>query len=608
MRGLNLTAPEYDADKSAATAAQGGDGDEDEVQVDAGDKAALEAELKAANVGSLIACTAHDFEKDDDDNFHIDYLTIATNLRSWNYNIKQSQRSGVKVIAGRIIPALATTTAMVCGLVDIEFCKLVLGLQNLGNSKFLQSNINLATGSEAFSVFNPNQPEEATNLNKSNLATFPSFTTWDRLDYHGDLTGAELAAQLGRDFGVIVSNLAGETSYNPAKSVALWKEGEAGGATLSATFLEKFATGAEEKDRSAQGKKAAMAVMKMFAKEPLEGVEVNVAPHDEYAYQVRMQGPAGTPYEGGVFLLDIKLPIEYPQKAPTLSFVTPIEHCNISDGVPCPGLLSLSADRWSPAMNVHSVMRQLDQLLKDQSKGDALRPELASMDDAAFYALAQEATAKYAVPEQEFPPAPPKKVAEKKQVWAHNYLVLKGDFLNDAGEQAFLPRIKLTFGSGGDSAIQALQDENEALKAELEQLKKGGAGGGGGAVAMEKCDAGVEAAVMAMELELDDFGKVTPTTCYKVPAERVGVLVSVAPSLTPANAVAVTCTTSDGEVVETIVNAESMEQCLFTDPIMYTEGPIANLVEAQFEPEGPWVLSRATVEGVEGEKATLFST
>lgn len=33
------------------------------------------------------------------------------------------------------------TTAMVCGLVDIEFCKLVLGLQSQGSDKFLNSNV-----------------------------------------------------------------------------------------------------------------------------------------------------------------------------------------------------------------------------------------------------------------------------------------------------------------------------------------------------------------------------------------------------------------------------------------------------------------------------------
>ena len=43
------------------------------------------------------AAQAHDFEKDDDANFHIDFLTAATNLRAINYNIKQSSRHQAKI-------------------------------------------------------------------------------------------------------------------------------------------------------------------------------------------------------------------------------------------------------------------------------------------------------------------------------------------------------------------------------------------------------------------------------------------------------------------------------------------------------------------------------
>jgi hypothetical protein len=46
-------------------------------------------------------------------------------MRAWNYRIRGTTRHQCKMIAGKIIPAIATTTASVCGLIMIELLKVI---------------------------------------------------------------------------------------------------------------------------------------------------------------------------------------------------------------------------------------------------------------------------------------------------------------------------------------------------------------------------------------------------------------------------------------------------------------------------------------------------
>lgn len=66
------------------------------------------------------------FEKDDDRNGHMDFVASASALRARMYSIEPADRLKTKRIAGKIIPAIATATAAVAGLVrTVFFCSFI---------------------------------------------------------------------------------------------------------------------------------------------------------------------------------------------------------------------------------------------------------------------------------------------------------------------------------------------------------------------------------------------------------------------------------------------------------------------------------------------------
>ncbi|XP_034028401.1 ubiquitin-conjugating enzyme E2 T [Thalassophryne amazonica] len=142
--------------------------------------------------------------------------------------------------------------------------------------------------------------------------------------------------------------------------------------------------------------------LRMLSTEPPPGITCWQSEDRTDELIAQIVGAAGTPYEGGIFSLEIKVPERYPFEPPTVRFVTPIYHPNIDNsGRICHDALKLPPKgAWKPSLNISTVLTSIQLLMAEPNPDDPLMADISAefkYSKQLFMDKARKWTEEYAV-------------------------------------------------------------------------------------------------------------------------------------------------------------------------------------------------------------------
>ena len=144
-----------------------------------------------------------EFEKDDDSNGHIEFIYAASNLRANNYRIENCDIYKTKIIAGKIIPAIATTTASIVGLVSLQLLTL---MQSEDINYLRDCSFNLAFNNFVKTI--PTQCEYINDNQIENIKYIPDkFTIWDFIEINESMTIKKFIEYFEKNYKIKISSI-----------------------------------------------------------------------------------------------------------------------------------------------------------------------------------------------------------------------------------------------------------------------------------------------------------------------------------------------------------------------------------------------------------------
>ncbi|TDH10517.1 hypothetical protein EPR50_G00075950 [Perca flavescens] len=120
--------------------------------------------------------------------------------------------------------------------------------------------------------------------------------------------------------------------------------------------------------------------LQMLSTEPPPGITCWQTEERVDDLRAQIVGGTGTPYEGGLFLLEIKVPERYPFEPPKMRFLTPVYHPNIDNsGRICHDALKLPPKgAWKPSLNISTVLTSIQLLMAEPNPDDPLMADISS--------------------------------------------------------------------------------------------------------------------------------------------------------------------------------------------------------------------------------------
>eukprot|EP00501_MAST-03F_sp_TOSAG23-6_P000308 GSMAST32.ASY1.ANO1.315.1 assembled CDS len=124
-------------------------------------------------------------------------------------------------------------------------------------------------------------------------------------------------------------------------------------------------------------RKEASAAQRRLARDFRSCSAAPVCDSNMFMWKASVFGPEDSPWEGGVYTLNLSFTTEYPIKPPRIRFTTDMFHPNVyADGTIC---LDIIQKNWSPIYTVASILTSIQSLLTDPNPASPANPDAARM-------------------------------------------------------------------------------------------------------------------------------------------------------------------------------------------------------------------------------------